>query len=775
MKTARPGRRPSSFALFSLSVPLLLVSAASAQQSGQPDPYGSRFRTTTNFQIKFRPPEKGGEVRLYTKKPVQYERDVFWEGSEEVRIEYQDLKITADRARYDFVTKIATLEGHVVIDQGPTRLSGERAVFNLEEKTGTIETAAATLPPTYHILADSIDKIGEATYRVHRGLFTACDVPKPDWSFFMKEATVTLDDYARMRDVSFRARELPVLYTPYMLWPTKEGRVSGLLVPGVGYTQRRGAYLGLSHYWVTGQSTDLTTQVDLFSEGTVGVGEEFRWTPTAESAGFFQGYFVHDKQATTCVPISEGVTGTPCALPQGGLGVLTVQTRNRWKVRLDHVSDDLPWGMRGVVSIRDYSDEEFLDDWERSFTLTSLREILSRAFLTKNSGVNSFNLRLERSQTFLAATVIQQRLPTLEYFRRTSTIGQSPVYLAVQSSLSNLFINRGFGLLHGDYGRADVHPVLSLPWKGLPWLSATATVGGRWTGYTDSTTPGQTGFTGESLSRAYGEAGLSLVGPSFSRIYDGNLGPFGKFKHVIEPRVDYAWISNVDDPLRIPVYDDIDTVLGSNQIRYALVNRLLARPDDPKAGAASEIASFEIAQTYAFERPQSAFLGGTLAPFYNAGPLEAALRFVPGALVSFDARMAYDTRAGKVVSNTVAATAAWKSNYLNATWFSSRPVLAAPLPPGSLSPDTDQIRLAAGLDLFRWLRVDTEVNWDVRQGQVLEDRSLLTYRGSCYTLFLEYRQLRLPGNERNDVRFVLNLKDIGTLLDVNGAVKAGLF
>ena len=103
--------------------------------------------------------------------------------------------------------------------------------------------------------------------------------------------------------------------------------------------------------------------------------------------------------------------------------------------------------MRGVVSIRDYSDDEYPEDWERSFTLTSLREVVSRAFLTKNAGVNSVNLRFERSQTFLAATVLQERLPTLEYFRRTSAIGRSPFYLAMQASLSNLFINRGFDLL----------------------------------------------------------------------------------------------------------------------------------------------------------------------------------------------------------------------------------------------------------------------------------------------------------------------------------------
>jgi len=459
------------------------------------------------------------------------------------------------------------------------------------------------------------------------------------------------------------------------------------------------------------------------------------------------------------------------------VGALTVRTRNRWKIRLDHASEDLPWGMRGVVSIRDYSDAEYFQDFERSFSLTSTREVLSRAFLTKNFDVDSLNLRFERSETYLGATVLQERMPTLEYYRRTSQIGGSPIYLSMQASLSNLFVNRGAGLLHGGYGRADLHPLFSFPWKGLPWLSVTATAGGRWTGYTDSTDDGQTRFLGESATRAYGEAGISIVGPSFSRIYDWTIGPFGKFKHVIEPRIDYRYVSNVDDPARLPVFDDVDTAFGMNQVRYALVNRLLARPADPKSGNASEIASLEIAQTYAFEAAQTTF--GTVASgnpsFRNAGPVDAALRVAPGALLSFDGRLSYDTKAGQITSTTIATSVGWRSNFFNATWFSGRPVLTTPLPPGSTSPNTDQLRFAAGFDIARPFRIDTEINYDVRQGLVQEDRSLLTYRGSCYTAFLEFRQLRLPGNHRNDVRFVLNLKDIGTLLDLNGTLKAGLF
>lgn len=752
----------------------MLVSSAALAQSpfGDQDPFDSRFREKPNFELKFKTPEKGGEVRLRTTNPVRYEKDLFWEGSGEVVIEYQDVKIAADRARYDFPSDTATLEGNVVIDQAGTRMSGTRAIFHVKEKTGKLEDATADLAPTYHVVAESIEKVGPATYVIRSGLFTSCDLPNPEWSFFLSEATVTLDDYARMKGVSFRAGPVPLLYTPYLIWPTKADRATGFLVPGIGYNSNRGAYLGLSHYWVTGRSTDLTTQVDLYSEGALGLGEEFRWRPSAESAGIFQGYVIRDPDATVCVdPSEEPAGGEPCTRSDGTRGVFARRLRTRWKARLDHVSENLPGGFRGVVAIQEYSDEEFLRDFERAFALSSARQTLSRAFLTKNFGENSLNLRLEHSETFFGTKVVQQRLPSLEYSRRTSRLGKSPLYLALESSLSYLSIDRGPGLPEGKYGRFDVHPTLSLPWKTVPWLSVTARGGGRWTGYTDSTDLAQTQLTGDTLARDYAEVGVTLVGPSFSRIYEGKLGPYGRFKHVIEPRAEYQYVSEVEDPARIPVYDEIDTALGRNQIRYALVNRLLAKSADPKASAAQELASLEISQTYAFEPPQNLF--GSSSSFQplveKTGPLEATLRIAPAQLFQLDARAAYDTGASQITATSLTASASWKANYVNATWFSSRPVVPEGSPPG-FSAESDQIRAAVGMDLTKAFRIDTQLNYDAFRSLLLEDRSLLTYKGSCYTIFLEVRQLRLPPDTRRDYRLVINLKGIGTLLDVNGAL-----
>jgi hypothetical protein len=127
---------------------------------------------------------------------------------------------------------------------------------------------------------------------------------------------------------------------------------------------------------------------------------------------------IRDQQATVCVPLAQappdGGNGF-CTLPDGTVGVYTVQAETRWKLRLDHAADDLPLGFRGVLSVRDYSDQQYLQDFERSFALNSARQIVSRGFLTKNFGSDSLNVRFERSETFYSSTVIQERFPSLEF------------------------------------------------------------------------------------------------------------------------------------------------------------------------------------------------------------------------------------------------------------------------------------------------------------------------------------------------------------------------
>jgi hypothetical protein len=242
-------------------------------------------------------------------------------------------------------------------------------------------------------------------------------------------------------------------------------------------------------------------------------------------------------------------------------------------------------------------------------------------------------------------------------------------------------------------------------------------------------------------------------------------------KHVIEPRVDYTYVSNVNDPARIPAFDTIDTTLGMNQVRYAIVNRLLAKSATGPAGSAEEIASLEIAQTYNFTLPQTIFTPGTITDptlLRQSGPIQAILRVAQGSLLHADATVNFDPYSSQITSTTLTAGANWGPNYAALSWFGTRPVTEI----GQIVANSDQIRFTGGMDLSKVFRLDASVNYDADQKLLQEGRFLVTYKGSCYTVFLEYRDLDLPPSPRRDVRLVVNLKDIGTLLDVNGSINA---
>ena len=426
--------------------------------------------------------------------------------------------------------------------------------------------------------------------------------------------------------------------------------------------------------------------------------------------------------------------------------------------------------MRGVVSIRAYSDEQFLQDYEKSFALNSAKQIQSFGYLTKNLGADSLNLRFERNETFYSATVIQERLPSLEFFHRTAPIGDSPFFLVrSQSSALGPVRQQGRAPPHRHLRPLRPEPGLLLPLEDDPVALAHRAarrpadllhgLDGR----------GQQTFTGDSLLRSYAHGGLSLVGPSFSRIFDLKIGPWDKFKHIIEPRVDYTYVSDVSDPARIPAFDTVDTTLGQNQIRYAIVNRLLAKTGGT-AGSAEEIASLEIAQTYAFTLPQTIFApaAGTIVQ-RQSGPVEAILRVASGGLFHLDARMQL-RRVGRAGDQHHADGGRQLRGRLR-----QRELVRQRGPSRSAtssSANTDQIRFAGGIDTGKFFRFDASVNYSADQNLVQESRFLVTYKGSCYTVFLEYRGLDLPPAPRRDIRLVVNLKDIGTLLDVNGSVNA---
>ncbi len=689
---------------------------------------------------------------------LEFQRQDYAVLTGDVEVHYQDLELTADRTEVDLHTRKMTSEGHVVLDQGPRRLAGETLTFDLDTKTGTLTEATAYVDPDYYFSGREIDKVGDDVYTVTDGVFTSCKQETPDWSFRLGRARIEVEGYAHVKNARMRIKKLPVLYTPYIVWPTKRDRSAGLLVPNIGWSQRRGSYLGLAYFQPLGRSYDTTLFLDGYSKGYVGLGDEFRYQPTDGTHGKLQAYAIQDQE----------------------------QDKLRWKAQLDHVSNDLPLGLRGVVDWTEYSDFQFFQDFERDFNLNSIRFQESKAFVTGNWGTHLVNFQVTDRDTFNDTRInTDRRLPELDYNLRSTPIlqtglWQAPLYLSVDSSAGLLSVDRS-DTYQSDYGRLDLFPQLSYPLQPAPWLSVTLNAGQRLTWYgdsleTDSAQVASTGssFSGSSLTRSVSTWGAQLIGPSFSRIYNTTLGPYVKFKHVIEPRVNYTYGDTYEDARRVPSFDSVDRTFSGNVVRYSLINRLKAKPSEESGGAARDVFTLELAQSYSFDDTRHLDQGAeTTDPAAmqissQRSPIDANLRFTPTDNLSLRGEWEYSTLFKQVTSSSIATN--YKFGATGANDIDLRLTTRFRAQDGEIQ--RNQVRLAAGFALIPTrLSVQTNIDYDLDKSMLQEQRYFLDYTSQCYGIRLEYRDFQAGLRRDTDYRIAFTLKNVGTFLDLTGRVQ----
>ena len=719
------------------------------------------------FELKV-PQERGGGTISGSAAELESfgETEVTARGA--VEIHYRDVVVHAERLALDRATMTVQAEGDVVFDQGPQRLSGERVDFDLEQRTGTFWQATAFVHPDYYFSGDVIAKTGPNEFAVDNGVFTSCTGDRtPDWSFAMSSAEVEVEGYARVRNAQLRVKKLPVFYLPYMIWPAKTERTSGLLVPNVGYSNRRGAYLGLAWYQVLGPSYDNTLYVDAYSKGFYGVGDEFRYRPTDKTKGDARVYFFHNDE----------------------LG------EDAWRLDWAHLTEDLPFGMRGVIDIEHYSDFEVFRDFERSESQNTRRFLYSNAFVSGNWGAHSLNILADQRETFLGngeETVKQRQLPEIQYRLRERKLGASPFYLSLGATANFLQAERS-GFFSASYGRFDLEPEVKLPLRPAPWLSLAVSAGGRatWWGESFSTREvdpltqaveqrcgdrivgsGEV-YCGDTLTRVYPTGGVDVVGPSFSRIFDTAGKSFSKFKHIIEPRWSYGFLGQFDEQDRVPQFDEIDRLTSSNLASVALVNRLLAKPTAAIGGGAFEILSFEVGQNYSLdtEQPLQRSRDGVLTS--QSSPIFTKLRFNPSRAFSLQAQAAYNTLFSGLDSTSISGTAKLPRAELGLTWF-TRYAAESFDDPGRSDTLSDQIRLSVGIEILpKRLHLDGQVNYDVENGDIQQQRYFLNYTSQCWSVRLEGREYTRGLLVDRDYRLALTLKNVGSFLDISGGASSG--
>ena len=475
----------------------------------------------------------------------------------EVVIKKGDRVLKSDYARLDRNTMIAEARGKVEYTAGGDELRGDQLTIDLKKQTGEVEKGRLFLKKNnYHVTGARIWKTGESTYRILDGTITSCDGDEPPWIITAKDFDVTVEGYGELHQASLRARNIPVLYTPYLIFPVKTKRQSGLLIPEPGYSQRDGLLLNVPFYWAISDNLDATFYQSLLSNRGYMQGAEFRYVSGPNSKGAIMAdYLSKDmlseeefKAKHNIEPYNERywIRGKANQdLPKGYV----------LKVDLDWVSDrDYLREFRGAGNGLDRNRPYFLSEFGRDFDDETVLDRRNTAIVTRSLGNYNFTGEFQYFQELDNTDDALNQLPYLRYDSIKYELGKN--FFFQWNSNYNYYWRKN--LDRGQF--LELNPTLSYPYKLLNVLNTETSVGVNQSFFqVENKTSNATEDWG---ARTVPNLKLDLS-TDIQRVFDVSEEKLRKIKHTIRPQLIYDYtpeVTNNNTPL-VQQTGSPDTVL----------------------------------------------------------------------------------------------------------------------------------------------------------------------------------------------------------------------
>ena len=518
-------------------------------------------------------------------------------------------------AVFNTKTGIAKVSGGLRIETDGDIITGKEGTFNLNTQTGEIADGRLFLKANHYYLSGSqMLKTGENTYVINDCTITTCDGTNPDWTITGSEVKVTIEGYGTVKNSAFRIRDLPIIYVPYMLFPAKTKRQSGLLPPRFGYSTLNGAEVQIPFYWAISDQTDATFYGRYMSKRGYMQGAEFRYVESQNSRGILEFDILSDKETPKNLNNADARDISP--YPR------TNQTRYWLRGRADQ---DLPAEIVARLDGDFVSDQDYLREFEEKLygfgVRSNLQEESNRPVQEKRSPTRRSALRLSRdgeSYTLQGIAsyyqqvedpetkdLMEQPVGGLNFDFLQEQLKDWPVFFNLETDYDYIWsdgANRGHNI--------SLSPQLNFPfWLG-PYVEFEPSLRYAYNGQWIDNNEGEGSHQYQSLY----EAG-ARVSTNVEKFFDTSWGNATKLRHKISPSLYYTyqryndndeespWFTPIEqDDYGTPWYLTFNETTANedrNRVTFSLENFLDARMEDKKGNVRyNQWAIFRLNQGY---------------------------------------------------------------------------------------------------------------------------------------------------------------------------------
>lgn len=426
------------------------LSAAQAQEPATPAPSRPAALIVAP-QLQLHDKLKDDELSAFTvadKMETDQNGKIILTGSAEVR--RNDAVVKGDYIDYDRATGDTRVRGNGLIMREGSIVRGSSLNFNVNKDTGEVSDPNFWFGSSGGAgVASHADILSKSQLRLKDVHYSGCPCPDPAWYISSTQVDLDFDKNEGVaRNGILYFKNVPLLYSPYLTFPIKKERKSGLLLPTYGMTSKSGFELSVPYYFNLAPDYDATLTPRYMSKRGLMMGGQFRYLGQDRS-GQIDG---------TYLP-SDNLTGD-----------------KRW-LFLGQYKENLGNGFQAAFDLRRVSD----DDYFRDFSSFGLAESTFN-YLPSSATVSWSGLK------YFSASVAAYKYQTLQDI--TSGVYATPQF----DKLPELYIRGarynwgGFDLVSDNYATQFSMPFYTGRYSGPifdPWrYTHSAPDGTRFTSYT---------------------------------------------------------------------------------------------------------------------------------------------------------------------------------------------------------------------------------------------------------------------------------------------------
>jgi len=556
-----------------------------------------------------------GDLVVKANSTEQIKNRIFSMGNVEVR--YKNVVLFADRIEMDTETKEVFAEGSVVIQLPNEVVKCESINFNMDTSEGELKKVLGMVQPSVFYEADNIQRKSENTFIFEKAKITSCSQPEPRWNFSFGNGTFKKDDYIEMWHPVFSIKKVPIFYFPYIRYPLKKERATGILMPQMGVSGQKGFFYSQGFYWAMSRNMDATVNFDYYAARGMGGGLEYRYLFNRGTGGQVNFYYFNFKKDPLIDESNQE------------------NSNNAFILRLKH-NQPLPSGFSLVADIDYQSSYDFLREFDNNFRRAIVSNRSSQVYLSRSWSYFNLSVRASNMETYFVQidnSIIRRNLPSVAFSSSKIKLF-SPLYFSFSSNFSRWEYGWQSAYENNTQRRSqslNFQPTLTLPFTAIPWLTLNTSVSAIYNLYFQTYSPNTKKVVNEPLLSDNYIIRTELIGPVFFKIYNDSQNK-AKLKHIIEPSLNYMYETPISSFNRI--ITSSGRFYRAHQLNYNLTNSFIVQQN----GMPKTLLEFGVNQTFFLvpdeESPMQQYKVDRKVPKFS--DIDGYLRFYPSSKYMFD-------------------------------------------------------------------------------------------------------------------------------------------